>query len=99
MRELETVSGRNASIGAVNLKPEPTGKAFKLDVGFIVDSLRLEIEWRDKMIETYKYNQVTKVETVTKPYCWWAKTLMGLGGAFLLLIIVAVIFTVIRFIK
>ena len=101
MRELETISGQNASIGAVNLKPEPTGKAFKLDVGFCVDSLRLEIESRDKVIETYKNDKVTKTETitVTKPYPWWAKTLMRLGGGFLLLIIIAVVSTIIKFIR
>lgn len=99
MRELESYKGRNASIGAVNLKPEPTGKAYILDVGFMIDSLRIELELRDKIIDTYKQKSEVTTKYIDKPYPWYIKTAIGLAILFICLIIAVIIMTVIKIIK
>ena len=104
MRELATKNGERTHID-VKLTPDkatpqlpvykpPDGsvrnKGFVLDITAISDSLRHEIEIRDKIIETIKSQKETVIVEVDKSYPWYAKMLMWLGGAFILLVLIAV---------
>ena len=93
MRELIAKNGERSNVSA-QLTPVPANKdgpkGALLDVQFACDSLRQEIQIRDKIIETIKSQKETIIIEVDKPYPWYTKMLMWFGGAFIALVLIAV---------
>lgn len=87
LKSIEQSQGESITINIVATRENENSMLLSVDCK--TDSLKHEIELRDKLIETI----TAHTEYVYLPYKppWWARTLQWVGGIFLVIIVVATI--------